>query len=226
MKILVVEDDVLLREGLQQAMQHEHYSCDTASTAHEADSLMRSVEYGLVLLDLGLPDGNGLQLLRQWRAAHLDVPVLILTARDSLQDKVQGLDLGADDYLSKPFALAELQARVRALLRRHQGKASNQLTNGGLVVDMEQRQACQDGDLLPLTRREYALLRRLIMQVGQVVSRERLQTDLYDWQDDIGSNALEVHIHHLRHKLEKQHIRTVRGEGYCLEKVTDTEREV
>lgn len=223
MKILVVEDDALLRQGLQQAMQHEHFSCDTAATVHEAESLMHSAEYGLVLLDLGLPDGNGIQLLRQWRAAHLDVPVMILTARDSLQERVQGLDLGADDYLCKPFALAELQARVRALLRRHQGKASNQLSNGGLVVDIEQRQASQDGEPLLLTRREYALLRRLILQVGQVVSRERLQADLYDWQDDIGSNALEVHIHHLRRKLDKQHIRTVRGEGYCLEKHHEAE---
>lgn len=218
MKILIVEDDALLQHGLQQAMSRENYSCDTAGSVAEADNLIRGSDYGLVLLDLGLPDGSGLALLRRWRQRGLTLPVLILTARDAVDDRVQGLDHGADDYLVKPFALAELQARVRALLRRHQGLASNTLQCGELSVDLESHKVLLCGEVLQLTRREYALLRRLIMQAGKVVSRARLQEDLYDWQDDIGSNALEVHIHHLRRKLGTDWIRTVRGEGYCLER--------
>lgn len=218
MKILIVEDDALLQQGLQQAMSRENYSCDSAGTLADADNLMRGSEYGLVLLDLGLPDGNGISLLRRWRQRGVRVPVLILTARDAVDDRVQGLDYGADDYLVKPFALAELQARVRALLRRHQGLASNALQCGELTVDLVSREVTLAGEPIQLTRREFALLRRLIMQAGKIVTRERLQEDLYDWQDDIGSNALEVHIHHLRRKLGTEWIRTVRGEGYCLDK--------
>ena len=218
MKILVVEDDNLLRQGLQQALSHEQYSCDVARSVAEAESLVKVSEYGLILLDLGLPDGDGMTLLRRWRQRGMTQPVLILTARDALDDRVAGLDKGADDYMVKPFALAELQARVRALLRRHQGLASNALQCGELTVDLESREVTLAGEPIQLTRREFALLRRLIMQAGKIVTRERLQEDLYDWQDDIGSNALEVHIHHLRRKLGTEWIRTVRGEGYCLDK--------
>lgn len=217
MRILVVEDDALLRDGLQQALVLEQYSCDTASTATEADQLIRTDEYSLLILDLGLPDGDGLRMLKQWRHRGSHLPVLILTARDSTEDRVAGLDSGADDYMAKPFALAELQARVRALLRRDQGKASNQISSGDLLLDLEDKTVTQAGQPLVLTRREFALLRRLVMQAGRVVSRERLQADLYDWQDDISSNTLEVHIHHLRRKLGAERIRTVRGEGYCLD---------
>ncbi len=146
--------------------------------------------------------------------------MLILTGRDALDDRVAGLDRGADDYMVKPFALAELLARVRALLRRDQGLASNQLRCGGLCLDLNEKTVTQGGEAVVLTLREFALLRRLMMQVGKVVSRERLQEDIYDWQDDIGSNALEVHIHHLRRKLGADMIRTVRGEGYRLEQTS------
>ena len=217
MKILVVEDDNLLRQGLQQALSHEQYSCDVACSVAEADSLVKVSEYGLILLDLGLPDGDGMTLLKRWRQRGMSQPVLILTARDALDDRVAGLDRGADDYMVKPVALAELLARVRALLRRDQGLASNQLVCGDLCLDLDDKTVTQRGEAVVLTRREFALLRRLMMQVGKVVTRERLQEDIYDWQDDIGSNALEVHIHHLRRKLGADLIRTIRGEGYRLE---------
>ena len=217
MKILVVEDDNLLRQGLQQALSHEQYSCDVARSVAEAESLVKVSEYGLILLDLGLPDGDGMTLLKRWRQRGMSQPVLILTARDALDDRVAGLDRGADDYMVKPLALAELLARVRALLRRDQGLASNQLVCGDLCLDLDDKTVTQRGEAVVLTRREFALLRRLMMQVGKVVSRERLQEDIYDWQDDIGSNALEVHIHHLRRKLGADLIRTIRGEGYRLE---------
>lgn len=217
MKILVVEDDTLLRQGLQQALSQEQYSCDVAVNCAEADSLVKVSEYGLIILDLGLPDGDGMSLLKQWRQRGMDQPVLILTARDALDERVAGLDRGADDYMVKPFALAELLARVRALLRRDQKLASNQIISGDLMLDLQQKTVTLAGVPVVLTRREFALLRRLVMQAGKLVSRERLQEDIYDWQDDIGSNALEVHIHHLRRKLGTTRIRTVRGEGYCLE---------
>lgn len=217
MKILVVEDDTLLRQGLQQALSQEQYSCDVAVNCAEADSLIKVSEYGLIILDLGLPDGDGMSLLKRWRQRGMVQPVLILTARDALDERVAGLDRGADDYMVKPFALAELLARVRALLRRDQKLASNQIISGDLMLDLQQKTVTLAGAPVVLTRREFALLRRLVMQAGKLVSRERLQEDIYDWQDDIGSNALEVHIHHLRRKLGTTRIRTVRGEGYCLE---------
>ncbi len=217
MKILVVEDDTLLRQGLQQALSQEQYSCDVAVNCAEADSLIKVSEYGLIILDLGLPDGDGMSLLKRWRQRGMVQPVLILTARDALDERVAGLDRGADDYMVKPFALAELLARVRALLRRDQKLASNQIISGDLMLDLQQKTVTLAGTPVVLTRREFALLRRLVMQAGKLVSRERLQEDIYDWQDDIGSNALEVHIHHLRRKLGTTRIRTVRGEGYCLE---------
>jgi two-component system, OmpR family, response regulator BasR len=217
MKILVVEDDALLRNGLQQALAQEQYSCDVAMNCAEAEALVKVSEYGLILLDLGLPDGDGLSLLKRWRQRGLLQPVMILTARDALDERVAGLDRGADDYMVKPFALAELLARVRALLRRDQKLASNQIVSGDLILDLQQKSVTLAGVPVVLTRREFALLRRLVMQAGKVVSRERLQDDIYDWQDEIGSNALEVHIHHLRRKLGSARIRTVRGEGYSLE---------
>jgi two-component system response regulator BasR len=217
MNILVVEDDELLRQGLQLALSREQYRCDIACCAAEATMLVKSASYGLIILDLGLPDGDGLTLLRSWRQQGFNQPVLILTARDALDERVAGLDHGADDYMSKPFALVELLARVRALLRRGEGKASNQLQSGCLILDLEEKTVLLDGERVGLTRCEFVLLRRLLMQTGKVVSRERLEADLYDWQDEIGSNTLEVHIHHLRKKLGAGWISTVRGEGYRLD---------
>ncbi|NDJ56207.1 two-component system response regulator PmrA [Enterobacteriaceae bacterium 4M9] len=218
MKLLIVEDDLLLREGLAKALSNEGYAYDCASTAAEADALIQSGEYGLTILDLGLPDRDGTTLLAQWRRRGLKQPVLILTARDALEDRVAGLDAGADDYLVKPFALVELQARVRALIRRGQGHSDNLLQLDDIDLNLETHQVWQQGQPVEVTPKEFALLSRLIMRAGQNVHRETLQQDLYSWQDDPGSNTLEVHIHNLRRKLGKDRIKTVRGVGYRLEK--------
>ncbi|WNY89813.1 two-component system response regulator PmrA [Leclercia adecarboxylata] len=217
MKLLIVEDDLLLQEGLALALSAEGYTLDCADTAAEADGLIQSGEYSLVILDLGLPDKDGATLLSQWRRRGIDNPVLILTARDALEDRINGLDSGADDYLVKPFALAELQARARALIRRYQGHSDNLLSDGDLTLNLQTQQVLQQSQPVEVTPKEFALLTRLIMRTGQTVHRETLQQDIYSWQDDPGSNTLEVHIHNLRRKLGKDRIKTVRGVGYRLE---------
>jgi two-component system response regulator BasR len=216
MKILLIEDDALLLGGLQKALEQQQYCCDVAASINSARQYTLD-DYELIILDLGLPDGDGLTLLKQWRQQGCKLPVLILTARDSLDDRIKGLDQGADDYLVKPFALAELLARVRALMRRWFEKTDNALLFGGLKLDMTHHQVWQDGQELTLTRMEYAILRRLMLHAGKTVQRDRLQQDLYDWNDDIGSNTLEVYIHHLRRKIGADSIKTIRGEGYRLE---------
>lgn len=216
MKILLIEDDALLLGGLQKALEQQQYCCDVATSINTARQYTLD-DYELIILDLGLPDGDGLTLLKQWRQQGCKLPVLILTARDSLDDRIKGLDQGADDYLVKPFALAELLARVRALMRRWFEKTDNALLFGGLKLDMTHHQVWQDGQELTLTRMEYAILRRLMLHAGKTVQRDRLQQDLYDWNDDIGSNTLEVYIHHLRRKIGADSIKTIRGEGYRLE---------
>lgn len=217
MKILIVEDDTLLQAGLTQALSSQGYAVDGAASAAEADALLHSAQYSLIVLDLGLPDRDGGDLLRQWRRSGIDLPVLILTARDALDDRVQGLDAGADDYLIKPLALIELQARVRALIRRYQGHSDNLLQQGDLTLNLSSQQVLLENRPLDVTPKEFALLTRLLMRIGQNVHRETLQQDLYSWQDDTGSNTLEVHIHNLRRKLGKDRIKTVRGVGYRLE---------
>lgn len=217
MKLLIVEDDALLQSGLAQALSAQGYAVDCASTAAESNALLRSGQYSLIVLDLGLPDRDGATLLRQWRRDGINVPVLILTARDALEDRVDGLDAGADDYLVKPFALVELQARVRALIRRFQGHSDNLLQQGDLTLNLSSQQVLLEERPLEITPKEFALLTRLLMRVGQNVHRETLQQDLYSWNDDPGSNTLEVHIHNLRRKLGKDRIKTVRGVGYRLE---------
>lgn len=217
MKLLIVEDDALLQSGLAQALSSQGYAVDCAGSAAESNALLRSSQYSLIVLDLGLPDRDGATLLRQWRRDGIAVPVLILTARDALEDRVDGLDAGADDYLVKPFALAELQARVRALIRRYQGHSDNLLQQGDLTLNLSSQQVLLENQPLEITPKEFALLTRLLMRVGQNVHRETLQQDLYSWNDDPGSNTLEVHIHNLRRKLGKDRIKTARGVGYRLE---------
>ena len=217
MKLLIVEDDALLLAGLVQALTSEGYAVDAATKAAEACALLQSGQYSLIVLDLGLPDRDGGELLRQWRKEHIDLPVLLLTARDALEDRVEGLDAGADDYLIKPFALAELKARVRALIRRYQGRSDNLLQHGDLSLNLSSQQVWLDAQPVEITPKEFALLTRLLMRIDQTVHRETLQQDLYSWQNDNGSNTLEVHIHNLRRKLGKDRIKTVRGVGYRLE---------
>lgn len=217
MKVLIVEDDKLLREGIEQALSREAYTCDTAQTGHEADQLIQLDEYSAILLDLGLPDIDGLTLLRKWRKQKIFTPVLIMTARDALEDRVAGLDAGADDYLIKPFELVELFARLRAIIRRHQGQSDNMLIAADLALDLASKQVFFKDKLLELTVREFAILSRLILKKGKTVARETLQQDIYSWNDNFSSNTLEVYIHHLRQKLGKDRITTVRGMGYRLE---------
>jgi len=219
MKLLIVEDDELLRQGLEQALTSDNYACDSASTAAEACALLQAGQYSLIILDLGLPDKDGATLLRQWRRQNMSLPVLILTARDALEDRVDGLDAGADDYQIKPFALVELQARVRALIRRYQGHSDNLLEVGDITLNLSTQQVFQRQQLVEITPKEFSLLSRLMMRAGQTVNRELLQQDLYTWQDDLGSNTLEVHIHNLRRKLGKELIHTVRGIGYRLDQI-------
>ncbi|HGE1344480.1 TPA: response regulator transcription factor [Salmonella enterica subsp. enterica serovar Typhimurium] len=195
MKILIVEDDTLLLQGLILAAQTEGYACDGVSTARAAEHSLESGHYSLMVLDLGLPDEDGLHFLTRIRQKKYTLPVLILTARDTLNDRITGLDVGADDYLVKPFALEELHARIRALLRRHNNQGESELT---------------------LTPKEYALLSRLMLKAGSPVHREILYNDIYNWDNEPSTNTLEVHIHNLRDKVGKSRIRTVRGFGYML----------
>lgn len=216
MKILVVEDDALLLQGLILAMQSEGYACDGVTTAQQAALSLANGHYSLVVLDLGLPDEDGLHFLSRMRQEKLSIPVLILTARDTLEDRISGLDTGADDYLVKPFALEELNARIRALLRRNLNQGDNEVTVENLRLNVTRRQVWLDGKILELTPKEYALLSRLMLKAGSPVHREILYNDIYNWDNEPATNTLEVHIHNLRDKVGKARIRTVRGFGYQL----------
>ena len=216
MKILVVEDDTLLLQGLILAMQSEGYACDGVATAQQAALSLANGHYSLIVLDLGLPDEDGLHFLHRMRQEKMTTPVLILTARDTLEDRVSGLDTGADDYLIKPFALEELNARIRALLRRNLNQGDNEVTVENLRLNVTRRQVWLDDALLELTPREYALLSRLMLKAGSPVHREILYNDIYNWDNEPATNTLEVHIHNLRDKVGKSRIRTVRGFGYQL----------
>ena len=216
MKILVVEDDTLLLQGLILAMQSEGYACDGVATAHQAALSLANGHYSLVVLDLGLPDEDGLHFLQRMRQEKKSTQVLILTARDTLEDRVSGLDTGADDYLVKPFALEELNARIRALLRRNLNQGDNEVTVENLRLNVTRRQVWLDDQLLDLTPKEYALLSRLMLKAGSPVHREILYNDIYNWDYEPATNTLEVHIHNLRDKVGKARILTVRGFGYQL----------
>ena len=216
MKILIVEDDALLLQGLVMALEGEGYVCDGVATSRAAEAALASSLYSLLILDLGLPDEDGLRLLLRLRRQKKMYPVLILTARDTVGDRITGLDAGADDYLIKPFALDELLARIRALIRRDVNQGDSQLTFGQLALDMTHRQIHLAGRLLDLTPKEYAILSRLMLKAGQPVHREILYNDIYNWETEPSTNTLEVHIHNLRDKIGRAAIRTVRGFGYAL----------
>ncbi|NUF27361.1 two-component system, OmpR family, response regulator BasR [Gilliamella bombicola] len=216
MKILIVEDDSLLQKGLYDGITSNGYVCEVASNGKQAEQYIQFGQFSLIILDLGLPDCDGLELLIRWRKNHISTPVLILTARDTIEDRVDGLDNGADDYLIKPFALTELLARVRALIRRDQGTADNLISYGSIAIDIKQKKVTLNNQEVVLTPKEFIVLSRLMLKAGEKVHRDLLQNDLYDWQSDPSSNVLEVYIHGLRNKLGKNVIRTVRGYGYQL----------
>lgn len=217
MKVLLVEDDVLLQSGIQEALRRDAWYCEAVGRAQEALQWFAASEYALVLLDLGLPDGNGLEVLKTWRHQNKNTPVIILTARDEVHDKVMGLDAGADDYLIKPFAITELLARMRSVLRRSEGISHDVLTSGLLTMNITHKTVHWAGQELKLNgQREYALLHRLLLRVDHIVARDLLLSDVYTWADSLNSNTLEVYIHHLRQKLPTGAIETVRGQGYRL----------
>jgi len=220
MRILVVEDDSVLRDGLSRSLRNGGYAVEVADDGRLADQLLSVHSFDLVVLDLGLPGIDGLEVLRRLRRRACTVPVLILTARDNIVDRVNGLDVGADDYLVKPFELAELEARVRALMRRAQSVATARINHGALTLDTAARRAFVGDDALDLSAREVALLEALLLSAGRVVSKDQLADRLYGVSDEVGPNAIEVFVHRLRRKIEAAgvSIRTIRGLGYLVEK--------
>ena len=218
MRILLVEDDSALGEGIRTALKPEGYTVDWLQDGASALHALTEESFELVILDLGLPRLDGLQLLRRLRAAGNPLPVLILTARDATSDRIAGLDAGADDYLVKPFDVAELKARLRALLRRSFSRPQPLIEHRGVCIDPSNQQVTYQGQPVSLQRKEYLLLNELLVQPGRVLTRDRLQQVLYGWDEDVESNALEVHVHHLRRKLFPELIRTVRGVGYLVDK--------
>ncbi|MEI2783583.1 MAG: response regulator transcription factor [Candidatus Competibacter sp.] len=216
MRVLLVEDDPMIGDSLRKGLRMEGFTVDWVQDGRSAELAVETTHYALVLLDLGLPKKDGLSVLRGWRERGSTVPVLILTARDAVPDRVAGLDGGADDYLVKPFDLTELLARMRALLRRQAGRARDLIEVGALRVDPVAHAIDYRGQPVQLSAREFALLHALAESPGAVLSREQLEDRLYGWGEEVESNAVEVHVHNLRRKLSAQLIRTVRGVGYRL----------
>ncbi|WP_108502668.1 response regulator transcription factor [Paracoccus indicus] len=214
MRLLIVEDDPVLSDGLSVGLGLSGFTADPVGTLADARAALRDSDFAAMVLDVMLPDGMGTTLLAEMRASGNTMPVLLLTARDRVRDRIEGLDAGADDYLGKPFDLDELAARLRAMMRRDQGRASALLHWNGVDLDPAALTATRDGVALRLSRREFAILHALIENPGRILSRGQLEERLYGWQEDVESNTVEVHVHHLRAKLGREMIQTVRGVGY------------
>ncbi|CRM74471.1 response regulator [Pseudomonas marginalis] len=223
MHVLVCEDDELIASGIVAGLGAQGFTVERVATAAAARAMLKAATFDIMVLDLGLPDEDGLKLLQQLRSQGLEIPVLILTARDSVTNRVDGLQAGADDYLLKPFDLRELAARLQTLLRRMAGRSVNLIEHGRLTYDPSSRETLLGGQPVDLSRREQALLQALLHNKGRVLSSEQLKDSVYGFNDELESNALNVHIHHLRRKLGNGIVETVRGLGYRLGPADDGE---
>ncbi|HEX4584992.1 MAG TPA: response regulator [Burkholderiaceae bacterium] len=216
MRVLLVEDDRMIGESIRAALRQDGSAVDWVRDGRNAENVLATEQFDLVLLDLGLPQRDGLEILRAMRLRHNQTPVIVLTARDALQDRVAGLDAGADDYLVKPFELEELAARIRAVSRRKAGRGEPAIEVGEVRLDPSMRQVTRAGEPVVLSAREYAVLEALMARPGAILSRGQLEDRLYGWGDAIESNAVSVYIHQLRRKLGNDFIRNVRGVGYYV----------
>lgn len=223
MRVLLVEDDELLGDGICSGLKHYGHTVDWVKNGKSAQDVITSTQenFDIVVLDLGLPKLSGLEVLRNMRERNITTPVVILTARETIDDRVKGLDAGADDYLTKPFDLDELCARMRALQRRSKSRAQPLLTYGDITLDPAAHIVTFKEEPVLISRREFSLLQKLLENAGRVISREQLNQTLYGWGENIDSNALEVHIHNLRKRFGSDLIRTIRGVGYMAEKNPD-----
>lgn len=224
MRVLLVEDDELLGDGIRSGLKHYGHTVDWVKDGRSANDILISKHesFDVIVLDLGLPRMSGLDVLKSIRERNVNTPVVILTARDNVEDRVRGLDTGADDYLTKPFDLDELCARMRALQRRSKARSKPILNYGNITLDPAAHVVKLNGEEVVVSRREFALLQKLLENSGRVISREQLNQTLYGWGENIDSNALEVHIHNLRKRFGTNIIRTIRGVGYMAEKREET----
>lgn len=216
MRILVVEDDAVLLDGLKVGLGLHGFTVDVVATCADARAALATTEFDAMVLDLMLPDGSGLDVLRELRQSEDTLPILLLTAKDTVADRIGGLDTGADDYLGKPFDLDEVAARLRAISRRATGRASPTLESSGITLDPSRRTVAVDGRAISLSRREFTILEALMTHPGTVLSKDQLTEHLYGWQEDVESNTVEVHVHNLRVKIGREAIETLRGLGYRL----------
>lgn len=217
MRILIVEDDSIIGDGLVMGLQMDKYAVDWVQSRNSANAALSSNEYDLMILDLGLPDGSGLEVLQRIRQLKSSIPVIILTAYDELSDKIKGLDAGADDYLVKPFDLDELRARIRALHRRALGRPTPLIQAGDIIIDPSKLSVTQNNVTIKLGPKEFAILRVLMENQGRIISKSQIEDKLYGWNMEIESNTIEVHMHGIRKKLGKSLITTIRNVGYVLE---------
>ncbi len=218
MRILVVEDDVMLGEGIVEGLKQHNYAVDLMKDGRMAEQALETEPYDAVVMDIGLPGKDGISIVKRIRNKGNHVPVLLLTARDAIDDRVKGLDSGADDYLTKPFDFSELLARMRALVRRSAGRADPKIKFETLELDPAAQTLTNNGEFVKLSRREFALLACLLENVGRVVSKTKLVEKLYGWDEEVDSNTLEVHIHNIRKKINNKYIKTIRGVGYTVQK--------
>ena len=219
MRVLLIEDDAMMGAAVKIALSQAGYAVDLAATAEDAEAALDTTPYDLAVMDINLPGKSGLELVSDWRRRGKDIPVLALTARDTTKQKVEGLNAGVDDYLVKPFDLEELLARVQALFRRSNGRPTPQIKNGPITLDPVARAVWKEGKPMAISAREFAVLAILMENAGRLMNKQEIEDKLYGWDIEIESNAIEVHISHLRKKLGDSTIKTVRGLGYVVEKI-------